>query len=344
MSVSTTPKTELVPRFRHAAGDYVTALEITRDGELMFAGLGDGSLLALELATGRERFRVTAHDGGVLGVSVSRDGSRIATCGQSGVAKVFDAQGHLESELAASPGSAPWVEHVRWDPAGTRLALAAGRVLRVFDRESVSVFQFDGFESTVTGLAWRADGSGLAASCYGGVRVFPFVDNAKPRHLAWKGSLISLTWSPDAKVIACGSQDCGIHFWRLGSGAGSEISGYRFKPRALAWDHESKLLATAGDADVLLWDFRGKGPEGSSPMQLEGHKGLCTRLAYSATRGLLVSGSQDTSVLLWEPRRSVKPLRFGFLVDQVTALAWEPSQHGVVAADASGTIVAWTVP
>jgi WD40 repeat protein len=85
----------------------------------------------------------------------------------------------------------------------------------------------------------------------------------------------------DAKVIACGSQDASVHFWRLKSGKDSEMTGYPFKPKALAWDRESKLLATAGDAKVTVWDFRGKGPEGSRPIQLESHKGVCTRLAFS---------------------------------------------------------------
>ncbi len=27
-------------------------------------------------------------------------------------------------------------------------------------------------------------------------------------------SLVSLAWSPDEKIVACGSQDCSVHFWR----------------------------------------------------------------------------------------------------------------------------------
>jgi WD40 repeat protein len=334
-------KTELSVQWHLAAGDYVTALEIARDGALCVAGLGDGTMLGLDLTSGELRFHVQAHAGGVLGVSMTPDGKRLATCGQEPGAKLWSSAGALVRVL---PGDGrAWVEHVAWAPAGGRLATAQGRTVRVWDGEGELLREVGPLVSTVTGVAWRFDGTGLAAVCYGGVHIVPFVDRARPRHLAWKGSLISLAWSPDAKVIACGSQDCSVHFWRLATGQDSEMRGYAFKPKALAWDNESRLLATSGDASVTVWDFRGKGPEGTRPIQLEAHRGICTRLAFAPRKGLLASGSQDTSVLLWEPRRGNRPVRYAFLEDEVTALAWHPEAGALVGADASGTICSWNV-
>jgi len=197
--------------------------------------------------------------------------------------------------------------------------------------------------SAVTALAWGRKGTQLATTCYGGVHVWNVAESARTRHLAWKGSLISMAWSPDEKVIACGSQDCSVHFWRLETGRDSEMTGYPFKPRALAWDSQSTLLATAGDATVTLWDFAGKGPEGRPPLQLEGHKGACTRLAFSPRKGVLASGAQDTSVLLWEPRRGTKPIGYAFLEDEITSLVWHPDHRGLLGGDASGNLIFWRV-
>jgi WD40 repeat protein len=256
-------------------GDYVSALEVAPDGGVCIAGLGDGQVVGFDLSTGEEGFTIAAaHAGSVLGVSISPDGRYFATCGQDEVAKVWSAEGALVRELRG--GGSAWVEHVAWAPAGGRIATAAGKKLCVWMPDGERIVETEPLASTVTALAWRSDGSGLAATCYGGVHILPFVAGAKMRHLAWKGSLISLAWSPDAKVIACGNQDSSVHFWRLKSGQDSQMSGYPFKPKALAWDSESKLLATSGDADVTVWDFRGKGPEGTQPLQLEGHK-ACAR-------------------------------------------------------------------
>jgi WD40 repeat protein len=334
-------KTELGVRWRVVASDYVAAMEVSRDGRYCLVGLGDGDVLGLEVLSGNELFRVRAHDGGVLGLGLSPDGARFVTCGHDPNAKLWTSTGEFVRELPG--GGSAWVEHVAWAAAGGRIATAAGRKVRVWTAAGDPIVESEPLASTVTGLAWRADGTGLAATCYGGVHIMPFVAGAKARHLAWKGSLISVAWSPDANVIACGSQDASVHFWRLKSGQDSQMSGYPFKPKVLAWDSASNLLATTGDAIVTVWDFRGKGPEGTSPMQLEAHQGACTRLAFSPGKGVLASGSQDTSVLLWEPRKGNKPIRFAFLDDEVTALSWHPEHHTLIAADASGTVCAWAI-
>jgi WD40 repeat protein len=329
---------EIEPRFRLAAGDYVTALDVARDGSICVVGLGDGRVLGIDLDSGRKVFTALAHAGGLLGAAISPDGQLVATCGQDAAAKLWTKAGAFQCELA---GGGTWVEHVAWAPTGARLATASGRAVRVWTPQGESLAQYEPLASSVTGLAWRSDGTGLAASCYGGVHIFPFVTGARKRHLAWKGSLISLAWSPDAKIIACGSQDSSIQFWRVSSGQDSEMSGYRFKPKALAWDSESKLLATSGDAAITVWDFRGKGPEGTRPIALRGHASVCSRLAFGPRSSLLASGSQDGSVLLWEPRRSNRPRRFAFLEDEVTGLAWDSKQNTLVGSDASGTVCAW---
>jgi len=332
-------KTELVPKWRIDVSDYVAAADISRDGTMCVLGVGNGQVVGVDLATGQQRFALHAHGGGVLGTSISPDCERFVTCGQEPSARIWSRSGELLRELPG--GGASWVEHAAWAPAGRRVATAAGKKVRVWTEDGEPLVETEPLESTVSALAWRADGSGLAAACYGGVYILPFVSGAKARQLAWKGSLISLAWSPDAKIIACGSQDSSVHFWRLASGRDSQMSGYRSKPKALAFDRESKLLATAGDATVTVWDFRGKGPEGTRPIQLQSHRGVCTRLAFSPRKGVLASGSQDTSVLLWEPRRSTKPSRFAFLEDEITALQWHPADGGVLAADASGNAAYW---
>jgi WD40 repeat protein len=119
------------------------------------------------------------------------------------------------------------------------------------------------------------------------------------------------------------------------------MSGDPFKPKALAWDRESKLLATSGDATVTGGSSRAKGAKAPGRIQLRSHQGVCTRLAFSLDSGLLASGSQDTSVLIWDPRRGKQPIAYAFLDDEVTALRWQPEHRSLLGGDASGNVCLW---
>lgn len=57
---------------------------------------------------------------------------------------------------------------------------------------------------------------------------------------------------PDGKVIAGGARDRSVRFWRLPRGGASQMRGFPFKPKHMAWDSESRLLATSGDAAATL--------------------------------------------------------------------------------------------
>lgn len=331
--------TALRPRWRLDAGDYVSSLGFCRDGRSCAIGTGAGEVLVVGAERGAVVWRERVHPQGVLEVGFGRGGV-LATCGQDGAAALFSGAGERLRDL---PGGGGWVEHLAWAPSGDRLATSAGKKVRLWTSAGDPVVETEPLASTVSALAWGAGGAELAASAYGGVQLWSVAAGARSRSLSWPGSLVSMAWSPDGKVIACGSQDCSVQFWRLRTGRGSEMRGYPFKPRALAWDSRSRFLATSGAGAVTVWGFGGRGPEGTAPLLLESHQGAVTCLAWSPIHPVLASGAQDTGVILWEPRRGRRPVRHAFLEDEVTCLAWHPDHAGLLGADAAGSVVLWDV-
>jgi len=330
---------ELFPMWTSAIGEYPTAAAFSSDATVCAIGTSEGELLVLDSATGKQRWRASSNPGGVLHVAASS--RQIAACGQDGKATLFDVNGKVLAEL---PGSSAWVEHVAFAPDGKRLATASGKHVRIWNEDGSPFLETQAHPSTVTGLQWSRTGRELATTCYGGAYVWPIEQGSNPRHLPFKGSLISLAWSPDNKVIACASQDCSVHFWRLSSGQDSEMSGYPFKPKALAWDANSSMLATGGDKSICVWNFSGKGPEGTAPIQLSAHKAQVTLLAWSPRKAVLASGAQDMGLICWEPRKGTEPVAFGFVKDSIEALLWSPGAGQLVTADASCTVTAWPTP
>ena len=328
-------KTELPRRWLLDIREYVTDASISHDGGLAAIATGGGEIVVIDVETGAERWRVRAHEGSALAVAFSPREPILATAGQDGRARLFDASGAPRAEL---PGKGGWVEHIAWSPDGRLLAASSGRVLRLWTSSGEPRLETEPHPSTVAAIAWRKDGREIATCCYGGVHVWAIESGARGRRLEWKGSLVSMAWSPDGKVIACGSQDASVHFWRLPSGNDSEMRGYPFKPKVIAWDSGSTMLATGGDATITIWKFVGKGPEGKPPQQLEGHKALCTALAFAPKSGRLASGAADTGILVWEPHKSGKPLRHAFLEDEITKIVWHPDGKKLLAADTSGRV------
>ncbi len=295
-------------------------------------------MLVFEVESGTLLFQLLAHAGGVLSLHWSPRSRMLATAGQDGYARLFDARG---IQFEALPGLAPWVEHVSWSPDGKMLAAASDKVVGIWTASGALAWKTDPHEGTVTGVAWNQRGTEIVTACHGGAQLFRVARRSTTRRFPWRGSLISLAWSPTGAVIACGTHECTVRFWRLSTGQDSEISGFRSRPRALAWDSHGRLLATGGDSTVNVWVFEGTGPEGTPPIQLAGHRALCTTLAFHPSRAVLASGADDVQVLLWEPRKQRTPVAADCLDDTVTAIAWAPDGERLLAADASGTVCCW---
>jgi WD40 repeat protein len=333
-------KSELPIQWRANVGDYATCLAYSANGTLCAVGTGAGEVHVLEARSGSLRWKAMVHAGGVQSVAFHPKSPLLATSGQDGQAQLLQARDG--ATLAKLPGTAAWTEQVAWSPDGTKLAAASGKVVRLWNEDGSPHLATEEHPSTVTGLAWGRTGAQLATAAYGGVFIWSIESGARTRHFPWKGSLISIAWSPDGKVIACGSQDCSVHFWRLSTGKDAEMTGYPFKSRVIAWDAKGRLLATSGEAIATLWDFSGNGPEGSRPIQLAAHQGVLTALAFSPRRTVLASGAQDAGVILWEPRKSTLPMAYGFLDDYVSGLAWNPRLEAITGIDGSGNVVTWS--
>jgi WD40 repeat protein len=317
--------------------DYVTTLTGSPDGALVAVGTSCGDVHVLDAATGDVIFKHNAHPGGVCSLKFSPVSCLLATCGQDGYGRLFDDAGALCGELS---GGGAWVEQLAWAPDGTQLVTTSGQTARVWSKDGRPVFETETASSTLTGVAWNSQGTQLATASQGGVRVFDGRRGKPLMRLPWKASLISLAWSPNDAIIACGTEERSVHFWRLDTGKDSEISGFASNPRALSWDRHSELLATAGAPLVSVWPFSGKGPERRDPILLRGHEALCTVLSFHPEQQRLATGGDDAGVLIWSPSASAAPIASTQLYETVTALTWLQPGRLLVASDSSGYIQA----
>ena len=323
--------------------DYAIAGGWTARGEVLVVGDAAGGVYAFDGRSGKTNWAQRGvHEGGVLALAVHPNRPAFATAGQDGRVLVWSAaEGRVS--MAIDVGS-DWVENVAWSRDGKRLAASCSRQVHAYGADGARIWRSDDHPSTVSAIAWSGTEE-LATACYGRVTFFDASTGELRQKLEWIGSLVSMVLSPDGDIVACGSQDNSVHFWRRSTEQDSMMSGYPAKPSALAFDDTGTLLATGGGEAVTVWSFRGSGPEGTRPGVLERHVQTVTALAF-ARRGMrLASGARDGGVVVWSLGRDGQGAAIGAapLEDVVGALYWRPDGRALAALDAQGGATVWRV-
>jgi WD40 repeat protein len=329
------PRARLDALWSADLGEYVNAIAWCAGGSALVAATAGGELVALE-PDGKRQQRIGAHEYGALALAARADGARIASGGQDGSLAEWEVG--TWRELRRTPRTKAWVEHVAYQPGGRQLASAAGRALSLWTEGGDLVRSFDSHGGTIAGIAWEPGGARIGAAAYGGLWILDAGKSFATEALPWKGAPLTLSWSPNARVIACGMQDQSVHFWRRPGGHHSQMAGYAYKVRETAWSANSRLLATGGGMQVVVWDFGGKGPEGTRPIQLEGHTDRLTCLAFQREGGHLVSGGRDWRLSLWRPAATTTALDAHLLGAPPSALAWSPDNRQLAVGCENGEV------
>lgn len=317
--------------------DFVVALAWLPSGRGLIALEGSGGVVHVDAEKGANR-RIGEHALGASSVSVRHDGAVVATGGQDCSVALWDTASW--SELRRLPMGRQWVEHVAFQSRGPLLAVASGKRVWVLDERGDTVHDLGEHASTVTAIGWSPNGKQLAVAIYGGIALHVFArdGSVSSTMLPWQGAPMNVAWSPDAKTLVAGFQDGHVHFWRVASGANSRMAGYETKVRCTAWSATGRHLATAGGQNVVVWDFGGRGPEGTRPLQLTGHTDRVTALVYQPQGGHLASAGRDWRLSLWRPAATEKMLDAHLLDAPASALAWSPDSARLCAATESGEL------
>jgi WD40 repeat protein len=122
------------------------------------------------------------------------------------------------------------------------------------------------------------------------------------------------------------------------------MSGYMRKVRELAWSADSRLLATGGVNDVIVWNCAGPGPEGRPPLLLKHHREPISQLGFQNDGSVLASGCDEGLLAFWRPRSGKLPIASGRLDGGVTRLAWSNDGTCIAASTANGVVSVFRTP
>ena len=116
----------------------------------------------------------------------------------------------------------------------------------------------------------------------------------------WGGASLRAEWSPCGRWLVTADQTASVHIYDFTRDYPLHIQGYETKVRAMAFSADGKRLATGGSPVITIWPCTGKkGPEGVTPVQLDGHDGEVVAAAFSPKTGQLATGDGTGMVLIF---------------------------------------------
>lgn len=243
----------------------VCALALSPDGKMLASGSFDETAKLWDTETGRELHTLTPRGGYVRAVAFSPDGKFIVT---------------------GSEGVSGESSHLRfWDAAtGAELSPA-----RLHINEPTGVFSLD----------ISADGKRLVAGGGDWVKTWDLTTGALLKTFAGgtRGSVWSVAFSPDARLVAGGSLDKKVRLWNAATGTLVRTLDAQNFVRGVSFSADGSRLAQVGDeGDVALWDVA----TGRKLKSFAGHSADVYGVRFMGGDRLLLTAARDTLIKLWD--------------------------------------------
>lgn len=310
-------------------------LAFSWSGETLVATPATGPTLVLNTA-GESLAELPEH--GLGNGAASANATTVATCGFDGKISLYSL-----ADLSAAPKQIKlgkgWIERVKWSPDGQYLAASLGKTLYVLDAQGETVWTTaDQNQTAVADFAWNPTNSReLVTVGAGGARMWRVGELASYAKFDWGGASLLAAWSPVGRWIVTADQTASVHLYDFARDYPLHIQGYETKVKAMDFTPDGERLATGGGPMVTVWDCTGEtGPEGTTPAQLQFHKGDVEAIAWSRDGELLVTG--DTVGRLVLSNKKGKPTAAFENEGGVSAVAWSPNGQWLSTGNTPGLI------
>jgi WD40 repeat protein/DNA-binding SARP family transcriptional activator len=275
------------------------------------------------------------------GVAYSPDGTRLASIGIEGVAKIWDvASGNLLLELPSDSGEIGW--GIAYSPDGNRIATIWSSQLDVWDAKSGQRdFSFTGVLSggTVNRASFSPDSQRVAVARLDGLpRVWDLDSGTQVFALSGHEQLCdAIAFSPDGSQLATGDQGGTLKIWDAISGQELLSLGSGGLIHNLAYSPDGSLLAAANeDGTLTIWDPT----TGRVALSLPRMSGLYS-VAFMPDGKRLVTAHQDGTTKMWDAVSGQLLLTLAGHVSTVVDVASSPDGRQIATAGFDGTIRQW---
>jgi WD40 repeat protein len=331
----------LEPRATARIDDYVADCAWSTDGRSLAVAGGEGKVALATLAAGALTLDVIGeHLLGTLAVAWRPHARSFASSGQDGAVALWDgATGKAIKRWKPAPTP---TQALAFSPTGEILASAAGKAVTLWSPEGEKVHAFAPAASTAVALAFDRPGTDLGVALNGEIAVHR-IEKARyeTRRYKWPAACLTVNFSGNGRYLASGMADGSLHFWNRSTGKDSQMRGYDGKLELVGWSDNSRHLASCVGNELVLWDFGGKGPEGTRPIVLNGHTERVDTFAWQPGGEHLVSGGRDWRIALWRPVKTREAIDVQMTDSELSVLRWSPDGKLLVAGEKNGRLTVY---